>query len=93
MITINKVRKIEVKRVRIKGNKEKGIAPFHAITLTVSYSPSHHANKFLETIQISLMSEKELPTLEGLSGGTKYKFSQVEEEIDAEKELTFGGSK
>jgi len=66
MITINKVRMIEVKRTRIKGNEEKGIAPFHAITLTVSHSPSHHANPYLEKIQVSLMSEVELPALEAL---------------------------
>lgn len=64
MLSLNKVRKIEIKRTRIKGNREKDIAPFHAVTLTVSHSPSHHANPFLEKIQISLMSEKELPILE-----------------------------
>jgi len=86
MLTLNKVKKIEVKRTRIKGNKEKGIAPFHAIVLTVSHSPSNPANPMLEKIQIQLMSEHELPILE---------FPVEEETIQkaADEELTCGGSK
>ena len=85
MISINKVRKIEVKRVRIKGNAKKGIAPFHAITLTVSHSPSNLANKWLEKIQISLMSETELPILE-LSVDETAKKAKAEEEFNENEE-------
>jgi len=63
MLSISKVQGVKVKRTFIKGKK--GVDSFYVITLEVSHGSTALGNDWLEKFQISFMSEKELPILEG----------------------------